>query len=70
MWIDAALQFADAKCEECGSPLVQVWIGEEQQPDLHYIHCSNLSCEAEYDIVTAFYRKEDHDERTTNPLRP
>jgi Zn finger protein HypA/HybF involved in hydrogenase expression len=53
MWIEAALQFADAKCEDCFVPLEQVWIGDDQKVDLHYIHCPQ--CQTEYSFSAVFY---------------
>lgn len=58
-FIEAALQFSEWKCEVCGSQLAQVWIGEESNPDLHYIHCPSEVCEQEYNLIVAFVRDTD-----------
>lgn len=53
-FIEAALQFSQWKCEVCGSPLIQTWIGDDYEPDLHYVHCSNEACEKEYTLSISF----------------
>lgn len=56
-WIEAAIIFTAPECEVCGAPLHQIWIGDEAEPDLHFLSC--IDCEAEYMIRVAYVRRED-----------
>ena len=60
MLIDACLQVTEWRCTHCNKLLEQVWIGEEESPDLNYIHCP--SCNIEYAFVIAFLEKGENNE--------
>lgn len=52
MFIDAALQFTSWTCEDCKVPLEHVWIGDDNDPTLHYLHCPK--CQREYSLMILF----------------
>ena len=54
MFVEAALTFSGWKCPDCNKKLEQVWIGDENEPDLHYVHCP--ACEQEFDLIVAFVK--------------
>jgi len=57
MFIEAAIRFSGWKCPECNTTLELIWIGEEEDPDLNYVHCP--SCEGQFDLIVAFLRDND-----------
>lgn len=66
-FIEAAIRFVKPRCEDCDMELEQVWIGSEEEPDLHYIHCPNPKCEAEYIIIVAFRKDTDIPDLSDDP---
>jgi hypothetical protein len=52
--IEAALEISKWKCEDCKVPLISVWIGDEETPDLRWVECPK--CNISYTPVFAFVK--------------
>lgn len=59
MFTEAAIQLVDARCRRCGCQLESVWLGEDEEPTLYYVQCTNDDCRTEHYLCVAFVVNDD-----------
>lgn len=58
-FMEAAIALSQITCKKCNAPLELVWIGEDHDPDLSYICCTNEACMTEHNLLIAFIPSEE-----------